>query len=226
MPLMRWLNVVSLVAVAAIATPALAQTGANGNGDGAPPELEPLPTSIRAATDLTETQQGQVRDYIDQALQMLASDDNEFVTAGRQALLQNYGNVASDSFKAFYGDAVLNGLTPMLQNQRPLIRLNAAIIVSHIQRPQALQLAQQVLGAKDIAVRYWGAKILQRYAEQANRGQQTIDPQQAQTIQEMVDGLLKNNPAGPVAHPALLALAALNTDDATARFYLCRCTTV
>jgi len=212
----RVLLVACLFALAVAATPAAGQTGGDGDGNGAQ-KLESLPRGIRAASQLSEQQQSDIRNYVDEAMSLLRSDRDGEVTAGRRSLLDPYGNVSSNTFEAFYGEAVLERLNPIFDDARSLVQLNAAIVASRVQRPASLDVARRALNVDDRAVRYWGAQILRQYAERGRETEAGIDEQQTQTIQQLAEQLLADEPHHLVTQPAMLALAALNTSEAKQR---------
>jgi hypothetical protein len=190
-----------------LAAPTFAQ---NRSANSEPPSL---PNAVLAASELSEQQQQQVADFVEQGLGKLTSDRAGRIIAGRRQLLQPYnaGGVTSDAFESVYEPRLIEGLSQAMQQGGPMVRLNAMIVAARTQRPAVLSLARDALADKDPGVRYWAAQAIRNAARRSEDG---LAEDQRQSVVQALAKLATGEADAHVVKPALLALAAIAGEQA------------
>jgi len=213
MLVVRWPVAVGMVALSLIATPAIGQSQFEDRQAAQGQQGPSLPGSIVNASEMTDQRRQQVQQYIRTAYQNLTAKDDQAVTRGRSLLLEPVSDRTSDAFINYYGQQLFQGLSQVMSQARPFVRLNAMIVAARFQQPAVLKLAQQGLTDEAPAVRYWAGKIVQNHAQQADG----VPEAQREPLLKALSAAIDGEVDPIVVKAAMLALAAIPGGNADAR---------
>ncbi|MEQ9454382.1 MAG: HEAT repeat domain-containing protein [Phycisphaeraceae bacterium] len=121
-----------------------------------------IPAEIIQATTITQQSEQQLRSITRQTVLVLVEPDADLRKRTRRNLTSPLTRSdATDAFRNAYSLVLVDELRPLLSDASFETRLNAAIILSYLHAPQALDLAGQALDDENPAVRYWAARCFE-----------------------------------------------------------------
>ncbi|MCC7145163.1 MAG: HEAT repeat domain-containing protein [Phycisphaeraceae bacterium] len=175
-----------------------------------------IPPELRATTTtFNEAQETLIETYVSAAVDQLATGEDKPVQEGRRLLLEPLAGDNSPIFRQAYSSFVRVKLTPALDSDKTLVRLNAMIIAAQLSDRGALELVKKGLADSNPAVRYRAAKaagqLLVNVPFDTNTGREAFEKELLAIIKDRISQETSND----VWRPLLDALAGLQLPEGT-----------
>jgi hypothetical protein len=154
----------------------------------------------------TPEQRRTVQQYVQQQVEAIGSGQEETIAAAKNSLISELNPPgANERFVDQLGEVVVNQIRPLVTSDQLKVRLNAIIVLSNVQEPEALPLVGPALSDDNAGVRYLAAKAMANLLEagelndaQKQRAmdllqQQISEEDELYVVEPMLEALLRSN---------------------------------